>query len=67
MMVFSSFGGLTTIASGGASVILGGGQSAASTALQQDGQQSPTVRVRMGEPIRVFTARDLDFSAAPAL
>jgi type IV secretion system protein VirB10 len=25
------------------------------------------VRVRMGEPIRVFTARDLDFSQAPRL
>lgn len=66
-MLLSVIGGLTTIASGGASVILGGGQSAASTALQQDGQQSPTVRVRMGEPIRVFTARDLDFAQAPRL
>jgi len=25
------------------------------------------VRVRQGEPIRVFTARDLDFSRAPQL
>ncbi|MEO5706923.1 MAG: TrbI/VirB10 family protein [Alteraurantiacibacter sp.] len=66
-MLLSVIGGLTTIASGGASVILGGGQTAASTALQQDGQQAPTVRVRMGEPIRVFTARDLDFSQAPRL
>lgn len=60
-MLLSVIGGLTTIASGGASVILGGGQSAASTALQQDGQRPPTVRVRMGEPIRVYTARNLDF------
>lgn len=66
-MLLSVIGGLTTIASGGASVILGGGQTAASTALQQDGQRPPTVRVRMGEPIRVFTARDLDFSQAPRL
>ncbi len=66
-MLLSVIGGLTTIASGGASVILGGGQSAASTALQQDGQIGPTVRVRQGEPIRVFTARDLDFSTAPTL
>lgn len=61
-MLLSVIGGLTAAASGGTSVILGGGQSAASTALQQDGQISPTVRVRQGEPIRVFTARDLDFS-----
>ena len=64
-MLLSVIGGLTTVASGGASVILGGGQSAANTALQQDGQRSPTVRVRMGEPVRVYTARDLDFSQAP--
>ncbi|WP_340588772.1 TrbI/VirB10 family protein [Erythrobacter alti] len=64
-MLLSVIGGLTTVASGGASVILGGGQSAANTALQQDGQRSPTVRVRMGEPIRVYTARDLDFAQAP--
>ena len=66
-MLLSVIGGLTTIASGGTSVILGGGQSAASTALQQDGQRSPTVRVRQGEPIRVFTSRHLDFSRAPRL
>jgi type IV secretion system protein VirB10 len=48
-------------------VVLGGGASAASTALQQDGQIAPTVRVRQGEPIRVFTARDLDFSQVPAV
>jgi type IV secretion system protein VirB10 len=59
-MLLSVISGLAT---GGASVVLGGGASAASTALQQDGEISPTVRVRAGEPIRVFTARDLDFSA----
>lgn len=59
-MLLSVIGGLAT---GGASVILGGGTSAASTALEQNGQIAPTVRVRAGEPIRVFTARDLDFSA----
>ncbi|WP_271078711.1 TrbI/VirB10 family protein [Aurantiacibacter sp. MUD61] len=66
-MLLSVIGGLTTVASGGASVVLGGGQSAASTALQQDGQRPPTIRVRMGEPIRVYTARDLDFGSAPAV
>lgn len=63
-MLLSVVGGLSTIASGGASVVLGGaGQSAAGVAAQQDSQIGPTVRVRQGEPIRVFTARDLDFSA----
>lgn len=66
-MLLSVVGGLTAVASGGTSVILGGGQSAASTALQQNGQIAPTVRVRMGEPIRVFTARDLDFAQAPVI
>lgn len=66
-LLLSVVGGLTTVGSGGASVILGGGQSAASTALQQNGQISPTVRVRPGEPIRVVTARDLDFSTAPRI
>lgn len=66
-MLLSVIGGLTNLASGGASVVLGGGQSAASTALQQDGQRPPTIRVGMGEPIRVYTARDLDFGTAPAV
>ncbi|MEP6091318.1 MAG: TrbI/VirB10 family protein [Erythrobacter sp.] len=62
-MLLSVVGGLGAIASGGTSVVLGGaGQSAASIAAQQDGQIGPTIRVRMGEPIRVFTARDLDFT-----
>jgi len=64
-MLLSVIGGLTTLASSGSSVILGGGQNAASTAVQQDGQRPPTVRVRMGSPVRVYTARDLDFSEAP--
>jgi len=61
-MLLSVIGGLGAIASGGTTLITGAGQSAASTALQQDGQISPTIRVSMGEPIRVFTARDLDFT-----
>ncbi|MBX9898524.1 MAG: type VI secretion protein [Qipengyuania sp.] len=63
-MLLSVVGGLGGLVSGGvAPVILGGaGQSAAATAAQQDGQRGPVVRVRQGEPIRIFTARDLDFS-----
>jgi type IV secretion system protein VirB10 len=61
-MLLSVVGGLSTIASGGANVVVSGGSSAASTAVQNGAQVSPTIRVRQGEPIRVFTARDLDFS-----
>jgi type IV secretion system protein VirB10 len=53
-------GGLSAI--GNPSVVLSGGQSAASVAAQGTAQIPPTVRVAQGQPIRVFTARDLDFS-----
>ncbi|QYJ08606.1 TrbI/VirB10 family protein [Qipengyuania flava] len=64
-MLLSVVGGVGSLVSGGAAGVLVGGasQSAAATAAQQDGQRGPTVRVRQGEPIRIFTARDLDFSA----
>ena len=64
-MLLSVVGGLGGLVSGGAgSIVVGSaGQSAAATAAQQDGQRGPVVRVRQGEPIRIFTARDLDFSA----
>jgi type IV secretion system protein VirB10 len=62
-MLLSVVGGLSAIGTGGASVVLGGGgQAAAAAAVEQDSKIGPTIRVRMGEPIRVFTARDLDFS-----
>jgi type IV secretion system protein VirB10 len=62
-MLLSVVGGLGGLVSGGASLVVGGAsQSAAATAAQQDGQRGPVVRVRQGEPIRIFTARDLDFS-----
>ncbi|MEC9067173.1 MAG: TrbI/VirB10 family protein, partial [Pseudomonadota bacterium] len=67
-LLLSVVGGLSAIGTGGASVVLGGaGQSAAGVAAQQDSQIGPTIRVRQGEPIRVFTARDLDFSQVPAV
>jgi len=64
-MLLSVIGGLAASLSGGASVVLGGGGAAAAAATT-DSQIGPTVRVRQGEPIRVYTARDLDFSRVPA-
>ncbi|MEO0056708.1 MAG: hypothetical protein RIT17_144 [Pseudomonadota bacterium] len=63
-LLLSVVGGLGALATGGVGgvIVAGGAQSAASSAVQSQGQISPTIRVRMGEPIRVFTARDLDFS-----
>jgi type IV secretion system protein VirB10 len=64
-MLLSVIGGLSAIGSGGAGLVLGGGQSAAAAAVSQGNDIGPTVRVRQGEPVRVFTARDLDFSRVP--
>jgi type IV secretion system protein VirB10 len=63
-LLLSVVGGLGALATGGVGgvIVAGGAQSAASSAVQSQGEISPTIRVRMGEPIRVFTARDLDFS-----
>lgn len=62
-ILLSILGGASTLATGGASTVIvsGGAQSAASVAAQQDSHRGPTIRVRQGEPIRVFTARDLIF------
>ncbi|MFT4057193.1 MAG: type VI secretion protein, partial [Novosphingobium sp.] len=62
-MLLSVVGGLTTLASSGSNVVIGGGSSAASAAVQSGSSIGPTIRVRQGEPIRVFTAKDLDFSS----
>jgi len=61
-MLLSVVGGLSTITGNAGVVIAGQGQSAAAAAVSQNGQIGPTIRVRQGEPIRVFTAKDLDFS-----
>jgi type IV secretion system protein VirB10 len=42
--------------------VVGGLSAISAAAVGQNGNIGPTVRVRQGEPIRVFTARDLDFS-----
>lgn len=64
-LLLSVVGGLSAIGTGGVGgLVLGAGaQGAANSAVQSNGQISPTIRVPMGEPIRVFTARDLDFTA----
>jgi type IV secretion system protein VirB10 len=63
-LLLSVVGGLGAVATGGVGgLILGSGaQGAANSAVQSNGQISPTIRVPMGEPIRVYVARDLDFS-----
>ncbi|GAA4014051.1 type IV secretion system protein VirB10 [Sphingomonas swuensis] len=62
-LLLSVVGAASAIGTGGASVLAsGGGIGAAGVAAQQSGGISPTVKVRQGQPIRVFTARDLDFS-----
>lgn len=63
-LLLSVVGGLGAVATGGIGgvIVAGGAQGAANSAVQSQGQISPTIRVAMGEPIRVFTARDLDFS-----
>ena len=47
---------------GNAAIVVSGAQSAAGVAAQRDGQIPPTIKVPQGSPIRVFTARDLDFA-----
>jgi type IV secretion system protein VirB10 len=62
-LLLSVVGAASAIGTGGASLLVsGGGASAAGVAAQQSGGIAPTVRVSQGQPIRVFTARDLDFS-----
>lgn len=61
-LLLSVVGAASAVGTGGSTLVLGGGQSAAAAAVNQSGQVPPTIRVRQGEPIRVFTAKDLDFS-----
>jgi len=63
-ILLSILGGAGTLATGGASTVIvgGAGQSAASVAAQRDSNRPPTIKVQQGQPIRVFTARDLIFT-----
>jgi type IV secretion system protein VirB10 len=63
-LLLSVLGGAGSLIGGGSTVVVNGGQNAASAAAQADLQRPPTIRVRPGEPVRVFTARDLVFSPA---
>lgn len=62
-LLLSVVGAAAAIGTGGASLLVPGGGGAAGVAAQQNGSIPPTVRVRQGQPIRVFTARDLNFSS----
>ncbi|HZF94691.1 MAG TPA: TrbI/VirB10 family protein [Allosphingosinicella sp.] len=61
-LLLSVLGAASNVGTGGASTVMTGGTSAAAVATQQNGSIPPTVRVRQGHPIRVFTARDLNFA-----
>lgn len=65
-LLLSVVGGLSALTGNAGVIVAGGGQSAAAAAVGQNGSIGPTIRVRQGEPIRVFTARDLDFSRVSA-
>jgi type IV secretion system protein VirB10 len=54
------------VGGGTGTVILSGPQQAVSAGAQRDISIPPTVKVGLGQPIRVFTARDLDFSSVNA-
>ncbi len=50
------------IGGGNSAVVVAGPQQAVSATAQQNLTIPPTVRVNQGAPIKIFTARDLDFS-----
>jgi type IV secretion system protein VirB10 len=60
-LLLSVIGAAGAVGRGG--VTIATGDSAASVAAQRDGSRAPTIRVRQGQPIRIFTARDLNFAS----
>jgi type IV secretion system protein VirB10 len=50
------------VGGGNGAVIIAGPQQALSAGAQRDMNIPPTIKVGLGQPIRIFTARDLDFS-----
>ncbi len=54
------------IGGGNSAIVVAGPQQAVSSTAQQNLNIPPTVRVSLGQPIRIFTARDLDFSTVSA-
>jgi type IV secretion system protein VirB10 len=64
-LLLSVVGALPAIAGAGSpTVVIGTGaaaQTAASQAMQSDARVAPTIRIPIGTPIQVFTARDLSF------
>jgi len=62
-LLTSVVGAVNPLARGGATVVVAGGDSAAGAAVQGLSQRPSTIRVRQGEPVRVFAARDLVFAS----
>lgn len=54
------------VGGGGGTLVIAGPAQAASSVAQRDINIPPTVRVAAGQPIRIFVARDLDFSPVSA-
>jgi type IV secretion system protein VirB10 len=61
-ILLSVIGAAGQAIAGNSTVIVAGPQQALSTSAQRDLDIPPTVRVAQGAPIKIFTARDLDFS-----
>ena len=62
-LLTSVIGAVNPLARGGATVVVAGGDSVANAAVPGLSQRPSTIRVRQGEPVRVFAARDLVFAS----